>query len=343
MNAHRGYSGMSDRAERIEEFLTGAGWAGAVRAPLAGDASFRRYERVKEGQRQAVLMDAPPPHEDVRPFLVIDRYLRSLGYSAPDVYAADPELGVLLLEDFGDDLFARVLAEGGDEGTLYAHAVDLLIDLLGRDLPQGVPSYDTDLLLDEAALFVNWYLPAVRSYPTAPAERDEFLAIWRKVLPIANVGPSILVLRDYHADNLVWLSRRKGMSRVGLLDFQDAVVGPCTYDLVSLLEDARRGLAPGLVDGMIDRFLAGTGLDPDAILAAYAVLGAQRNTKIIGIFTRLWQRDGKQEYLTYIPRVWGMLEGDLMHPALTAVRDWFDRNVPSRIRRVPDMAITASP
>ena len=333
---------MSDRRQGIGDFLERAGWADAEREPLAGDASFRRYERVRDGKRGAVLMDAPPPHEDVRPFIAIDRHLRSLGYSAPEIFAEDASLGALLLEDFGDDLFTRVLDTGGNEQELYRHAVDLLIDLLHRDPPSAVPEYDRPTLLGEAALFVDWYLPAVRRQPVASSERDEFFSAWQDVLPLANSGPPVLVLRDYHVDNLVWLERRKGISRVGLLDFQDARVGPCMYDLVSLLEDARRDLPSDLVKGMFERFVSGTGLDPAAAATAYAVLGAQRNTKIIGIFTRLWQRDGKIDYLPYIPRAWGLLEGDLEHPVLLPLRNWFDAHVPSLLRGSSIVSSTAA-
>jgi hypothetical protein len=323
---------VSDRQQGIGDFLKRAGWADVEREPLAGDASFRRYERVRAGERGAVLMDAPPPHEDVRLFIAIGRHLRSLGYSAPEIFAEDASLGTLLLEDFGDDLFTRLLESSGREQELYRHAVDLLIDLLHRDLPPAVPEYDVSILLGEAALFVDWYLPAVRRQPVTSSERDAFFSAWQEVLPRANAGPPVLVLRDYHADNLVWLERRKGISRVGLLDFQDALVGPCMYDLVSLLEDARRDLPSDLVKGMIERFISGTGLDPTAAATAYTVLGAQRNTKIIGIFTRLWQRDGKIDYLSYIPRVWGLLEGNLEHPVLMPLRKWFDAQVPSQLR-----------
>ena len=323
---------MGDRAAHIEGFLARAGWSGATREPLAEDASFRRYERLRRDRRSAVLMDAPPSREDVRPFIAIGRHLRFLGYSAPEVYAADVELGALLLEDLGDDLFARVLDAGGDARKLYAHAVDLLIDLQRRELPKDVARYDVPTLLDEAALFVDWYLPAVGGTAVARSARESFFAAWREVLPLAGEGVPVLVLRDYHVDNLMWLERRDGTSRVGLLDFQDALIGPCLYDLVSLLKDARRGLPPVLVEEMFDRFVEGVGLDATDTRTARAVLGAQRNTKIIGIFTRLWRRDGKSDYLAYIPRVWDLLEGDLEYPVLNPLRVWFDRHVPSRLR-----------
>tara|TARA_A100001037_G_scaffold279026_2_gene280460 strand:+ start:1444 stop:2448 length:1005 start_codon:yes stop_codon:yes gene_type:complete len=328
---------VSARTESIELFLERAGWSHARRVPLAGDASFRRYERVSQGAQHAVLMDAPPPHEDVRLFIKIASHLRVLGYSAPDIYAEDAELGALLLEDLGDDLFTRVLDAGGDEYLLYRHAVDLLVDLAQRELPDEVPTYDIPALLEEASLFIDWYLPALSGHPVPSTEREAFLDAWRRALPLADEGSPVLVLRDFHVDNLVWLDRPDPISRVGLLDFQDAVIGPRMYDLVSLLEDARRDISPVLVAEMFERYVMATRMDGASAAAAYAVLGAQRNTKIIGIFTRLCQRDGKSDYLKYIPRVWKLLENDLEHPALGPVRDWFAQCVPGSMR---DSAIT---
>jgi aminoglycoside/choline kinase family phosphotransferase len=327
------------RTWEIERFLECAGWSGARRIPLAGDASFRRYERVTRGAQRAILMDAPPPYEDIRPFVKIADHLRFLGYSAPYIYAENVELGALLLEDLGDDLFARVLDAGGDASLLYRHAVDLLVDLGQRDLPDHVPNYDIPSLLDEASLFIDWYFPAVSGRLIEAAEREAFMDVWQRVLPLAYEGPPVLVLRDYHVNNLIWLHRQKSISRVGLLDFQDAVVGPRMYDLVSLLEDARRDISPELVEEMFERFVTSTRSDRTAATAAYAVLGAQRNTKIIGIFTRLQQRDGKSDYLAYIPRVWRLLENDLEYPALSPVREWFTQHVPDCLR---GSAITSS-
>ncbi len=331
------------RAALIDRFLEAAGWGDARRTPLAGDASFRRYLRLRAGGRTAILMDAPPPMEDVRPFDAVARHLRGLGYSAPDILACDAAAGLLLLEDFGDATYTRRLAEGADEATLYRRAVDLLIDLHRRGAAAtavDVPPYDDGRLLDEAVLLVDWYLPEIAGARPARAVRESFLAPWGGLLPLVRRVPETLVLRDYHVDNLMALDDRPGIAGCGLLDFQDAVVGPVAYDLVSLLEDARRDVPPALAAEMRARYLAAfPGLDREAFETAYAVLGAQRNAKIIGIFTRLFRRDGKPAYLRHIPRVWRLLEGDLRHPALAPFAEWLDRHVPPPARVAPAAAV----
>ncbi len=335
---------MADRAATIARFLAEHGWADARRVPLAADASFRRYERLSRADESVVLMDAPPPEEDVRPFARVDRLLLSLGLSAPRPIALDESAGLLLLEDFGDRTFTRVLAEGGEEAPLYRLAVEVLIALQdGFDESAGeaaaLPPYDDARLLDEAALFVDWYLPAVTGEATAPDARQAYLDAWHEVFPLARAVPNSLVLRDYHVDNLMVLERREGVAACGLLDFQDAVVGPVTYDLVSLLEDARRDVDPAVVEDILARYLdARPGLDRAAFEASYAVMGAQRNAKIIGIFTRLWRRDGKLGYLPHIARVWRLLERDLRHPALAELRALLDSLAPPDLRRVPEAA-----
>jgi aminoglycoside/choline kinase family phosphotransferase len=320
-----------NRTALTQRFLDEAGWGEAERGRLAGDASFRHYDRLRRGAESAVLMDAPPPKEDVRPFLAVDRLLRQLGLSAPAVLAEDVENGLLLLEDFGDGTYTRLLAKGEDERGLYARAVDVLAHLHRRFEGAALPPYDEARLLTEAALLVDWYLPAITGRPTDEALREDYLATWRAVLPHAKGAPDTLVLRDYHVDNLVLLPGRSGVEAVGLLDFQDAVIGPAAYDLVSLLEDARRDVPQALVAEMLERHLAAfPRQDRAAFMTSYAVLGAQRNAKIIGIFTRLCRRDGKPHYLQHIPRVWRLLEADLRHKALAPVAAWFDRHVPER-------------
>ena len=330
-----------ERTALIESFLAGAGWAGATRRLLAADASFRHYDRVTRGRECAVLMDAPPPRENVQAFLQVARQLLDLGLSAPRPLRADEAAGLLLLEDLGDRTFTRALAEGADEAALYRLAIDVLIALhrsWRAGAEAGLAPYDDEKLLDEAALLTDWFLPAVRDgAPTAPDARDAYLSAWRAVLPRARRVPETLVLRDYHVDNLMLLEGREGVSACGLLDFQDAVIGPCAYDVVSLLEDARRDIPPGLVEAMLSRYLdAFPGLDRAAFAESYAVLGAQRAAKIIGIFTRLERRDGKPQYLRHIPRVWRLLEAGLEKPALAPVKAWFAREVPRAERITPE-------
>jgi len=338
-----------DRTASIAAFLDRAGWGAAERRKLAGDASFRRYDRLTAGTgggRRAVLMDAPPPQEDVRPFLAVARLLHRLGLSAPRILAEDVEAGFLLLEDFGDSTYTRLLRDGGGaEHDLYALAVDTLVALHRGFDPSSAsaaaspPPYDEARLLAESLLLVDWYLPAITGGGRPdPALRDSYIEAWREVLPLAPAGaPDTLVLRDYHVDNLMLLDGRAGVAACGLLDFQDAVIGPASYDLVSLLEDARRDVPPALAEAMIERYLAAfPALDRGAFSASYAVLGAQRNCKIVGIFTRLCVRDGKPHYLGHIPRVWRLIEQDVRHPALAPVAAWLDRHVPRALRRVPD-------
>jgi len=336
---------MSDREALIADFLARAGWGGAERGVLADDASFRRYERLARGDERAVLMDAPPPMEDVRPFIHIDRTLRRMGLSAPAIMAEDVAAGLLLLEDLGDDTYTRVLAEGGDEAALYELAVDLLVELhrnFRATDDRALPTYDDEAFLTEATLLTDWYMPALSGRDTPAAPRAEYCELWRAALSQARRVPATLVLRDYHVDNMIWLPERPDVAACGLLDFQDARLGPVTYDLASLFEDARRDVPPALASKLLKRYLDGfPELDREAFAASYAIMGAQRSAKILGIFTRLDRRDGKPGYLTHIPRVWRWLEGDLAHPALAELRDWFKRELPPGLRITPRPGATA--
>lgn len=327
-----------ERREAMQEFVASAGWVGAELKLLAGDASFRRYERVFWQGKQAVLMDAPPEKEDVVPFVNVAKYLEALGFSAPHIMAEDRENGFLLLEDLGDDSYTKLLASAAPaelvakERLLYTAAVDVLAELHAKNRKGGVtldiPVYDRKFLMQEVNLLPDWFLPAVMGQG-AKTEKlaAEFKDLWEKLLDKYTPAQSVLVMRDYHADNLLWLPDRLGSSRVGLLDFQDALVGHPAYDLVSLLEDARRDVLPETVEAAIQHYLTQSGMDADEFAAAYAFLGAQRNAKIIGIFVRLGVRDGKKTYTRYLPRVWRHFEHDLQHPLLAPVKEWVDAHI----------------
>lgn len=314
--------------EGLDDFLAEAGWPGAAVEPLPGDASFRRYFRIRDaanGARSAMLMDAPPPHEDPRPFLQVGKWLAEHGLRAPAIYAERPERGLVLIEDFGADRMRDWLdAHPGDEETVYARAIDALVELHRRPAGPFAP-YDMATYLREAALFAEWFCPMAGLAVDAAALE----AAWRRVLGpvIGRQDPGVTVLRDYHTENIMLLADNKQ----GLIDFQDALVGHRAYDLVSLLQDARRDVSPDLELRMLRRYLDLAGGD-DAFAADYATLGAQRNAKIVGIFARLAQRDGKPRYLAMIPRVWAALERDLAHPALAPVVRWLDANIPCDVR-----------
>jgi hypothetical protein len=276
-------------------------------------------------------MDAPPP-ENVRPFLAVARLLRGAGFSVPEVFAAAEADGLLLLEDFGDDSYTRLIARGEAEQPLYELAVDLLIELRRRVAPESLamlPEFDEARALEGVGRLLDWYWPMVRGEPTPAFASADFFAAWRPVLALWQGVPAGLVHYDYHVDNLFMLKGRSGIAALGLLDFQDAVRGPCCFDLVSLIDDARRDLAPALGRALISRYLAAfPELDQAAFAAAYAVCGAQRDTRLLGTFARLMKRDGKPSYLVHLPRVWRQLKAQLAHPAVAPVAEWFARYLP---------------
>lgn len=321
-----------DRSVEMDAFLTRIGKAGAERRMLAGDASFRRYERVHHNGAIMVLMDAPPPWEDVRPFQKVTGQLAQLGVSVPNILAADETLGFLLLEDFGDLSFTRLLkAEPERELELYSAATDALAAICTAGDVQDLPPYDMAVYLREAALFAEWFLPQVVGMERARELREEYLGLWRGILVQANLKQSVLVHRDYHADNLFWLDDREGHRAVGMIDYQDALKGDPAYDLVSLLEDARRDVAAETVERCYDHFSRAAKEDV-SFATRYAVLAAQRNAKIIGIFCRLAVRDGKAHYLDYLPRVWGHFLKDISHPALAPILQFVEAHVPLEYR-----------
>jgi N-acetylmuramate 1-kinase len=311
------------RQQARQYLLEQSGWAAAEAKPLAGDASLRSYQRLAMGEKTTVLMDAPPPQEDVRPFVAMATWLREQGLSAPELIAVDNRTGYILLEDLGDDLYGQAMLAGANENLLYDAAVDVLAAYQRSAPPAGFAPYDDDFLLLEVSYYIDWYVKQHLGREVTDEQRSAFLTAWRDLLGEMNPGPRVLVLRDYHADNLLWLPTREGLARVGLLDFQGALIGSIAYDLASLARDVRRDVSEAMVERMIERYLSVTeleGFNEDQFRAAFAIAGAQRNTKIAGLFVRLAMRDGKQHYLDYLPRLMGLLKKDLVHPRLATIQ-----------------------
>ena len=362
------------RRELAKRFVARAGWGDAEIQPLPGDASTRRYMRLVRGTRSAMLMDQPrgaetaacPPHAseaererlgynamarlagpDTRPFAAVAQFLKSNGLASPEIYAHDYDAGFLLIEDFGEGRFADLIAGGRAELPFYETAVDALAKLHDVTAPKllHVPgaderhllSYDSLAMQAEVRLLTDWFYPAAMGTAIPDAALAEFVQVWREALAQLRVVKPVVVLRDYHAENLMWLDRRSGLSRAGLLDFQDALAGSPAYDLISLIEDARRDVSPELADAMTARYVAlrkanDPQFDEEAFRFAAALLAAQRNTKIVGIFARLWKRDGKPRYTQYLPRMWRYLDRDLSHGALGNLKAWFETHIPRTSR-----------
>ena len=357
-----GHGSFAPRAQRIaavRRFLAEAGFADADRTHMQGDASTRAYERLTHHGQNFVLMNAPrrpdgPPvrdgkpysaiahlAEDVTPFMAMDKALRARDLSAPAVIAADRDAGLLVLEDLGH----AVLVAGDPPSPIeerYQAAVDLLAELHHEPLPAAlpvvpgvtytVPRYDLGAFLIEAELLIDWYLPRFNA-PISDAERQTFLALWDDALQPALNAPPTWVLRDYHSPNLLWLPEREGIKRVGLLDFQDAQMGPAAYDVASLLQDARVDVPEAMEIALLSRYArtrhqADPNFDATGFALVYATLAAQRASKVLGIFARLDRRDGKPQYLRHMPRVWAYLQRALAHPALAPMKAWYRAHVP---------------
>ncbi len=323
---------MTDRAVKKAAFLKHIVWDDAESVMVAGDASNRSYARLtKSDGRKAILMNAPPERgEDVRPFVKILNILVDHKLSAPKLLASDEDNGFLLLEDLGDDLFARICEQDpNSEGVLYKAAIDVLLSLHKATIPDGIAPYDMATYLRETDLVTDWYLPAISGQMTPHDITDAYRHHISQACGRIKRKEPVLVLRDYHAENLLWMPDRDGFQNVGLLDFQDALMGHPAYDLVSLLEDARRDTSLDLQSSMKDYFINESGVDADAFNYAYATIGAQRNLKIVGIFARLCVRDGKPHYVDLIPRVWKHLQHDLSHPELVDLKAWVAANIPT--------------
>ena len=324
-----------NRQELANVFLKEAGWQDAMIAPLAGDASNRRYDRVSRPDGQsAVLMDADPAKgEDVRPFVKIAQFLKQHGLSAPDILHADPKTGFLLIEDLGDRLFATEVANDPEqERQLYEAAVDVLT-ALHQVKPPPLLTYDAKTTVPLAGLAYDWYqFGAIGAVDMD--QKAQFSDAFFKIIRQFDSSLTVLIQRDYHAENLLWLPDREGTARVGLLDFQDAMIGHPVYDLVSVLQDARRNVSGQVERHMMERFLANSGLEPRAFNIAYSVFGAQRNLRILGVFARLCLRDAKPHYVDLIPRVWRHLQTNLSHPILAPVAELIRNDLPE-----PDTAL----
>jgi N-acetylmuramate 1-kinase len=347
------------RLQALRAFLATAGYADAQRRRMAGDASIRSYARLVRDDQSVILMncpkrpDGPAIHngksysaavhlaEDVKPFVAIANGLRMLGFSAPIIHHADIDIGFLITEDFGN--FGVI--EGDPPAPIperYEAATDLLSTLHRQSLPKvlplvpqvtyQIPTFDTDAMLVEISLMLEWYLPDRGVAPTNNL-RAEFVLMWRNLLQGSASAATTWMLRDFHSPNLIWLGDRAGIARVGIIDFQDTVLGPATYDLVSLLQDARIDVPEAIEIALLTRYIrarrqAETNFDPAGFVAAYAIMSAQRNTRLLGTFARLNRRDGKSQYLRHQPRIWTYLNRSLAHPALASVREWYGTNVP---------------
>ena len=321
---------MKNREELLQGFLTKSNWENANRHPLASDASGRTYERLYLNSKNAILMNAPySAGEDVRLFLDVTNMLKELNLSAPIIYNEDIKNGFLLIEDLGDDLFALLCKKAPEiDHEIYGSAVDLLLHIHKNPAPKSLLKYDMNIYLKESKLLTEWYLPAAVSAPLSKSLIDEFHTILHETFSkIPSYNP-VLVMRDYHAENLIWLPKRSAIKRVGLLDYQDALAGHPAYDLVSLLEDAGRDTSSDLQKNMLNRYISKTELDAEEFVTAYNLLGAQRNIKIIGIFSRLSLRDKKSSYVNLIPRVWDHLMNNLNHKACSHLKQWISQNVP---------------
>jgi N-acetylmuramate 1-kinase len=319
---------MTDRALLSQQFLEAAGWGKAQRRFLAGDASDRSYDRLTKGGETAVLMDAPPGKgDDPADFLAIAAHLSGLGLSAPRCLAKDLTNGFLLLEDLGDGVFARLLeADPGLENSLYAAATEVLAQLQRHAPAKNLPNLSAADWAEAACFALEWYRFAITGDRIDSAA---FKAALTEVITIHADGPRVMILRDFHAENLIYLPQRQGLERVGLLDFQLAQLGQPGYDLVSLLQDARRDVSRETEAAMMRRFIALTGETEIGFRPKYATLGAQRALRILGIFARLCLQGGKPGYLPLIPRVWSQLQRNLQASELSKLATICEKLLPA--------------
>lgn len=367
LQGHGSWSHRLNRLEAARDFLEGTPWKNYERIFFEGDASTRRYERLRNGAKRAVLMDMPPrpdgpvvregrsyssiAHlaEDVRSVVAITDALLAKGISAARIYSRDMERGFLVIEDLGDQLYGRVMRERGDIAELMTMAVTLLADMAAMEwpsvtqLPDGIeyrlPLYDKEALEIEVELLLDWFWPLVKGNTASKSVRGEFLEIWRNFWPEVMHSRRVWTLRDFHSPNLLWLPQRQGTSRVGVIDTQDAVMGHPAYDLASLLQDARIYIKDETATELLDyycayRAAAEANFDENDLRTAYLILGTQRLTKILGIFARLNLRDGKPDYLKHLGILSRYLETNLRSPVLKDLKNWYDQYLPQQIREV---------
>ncbi len=334
------------RIDQLKAFLKKSGYDGYEVTPLAGDASRRVYSRLVGGDTRLILADADPElGEEPGAFGAVTKLLRDFGLKAPEIFHADYERGFIVQEDFGAVTLSEALKKDASlEKKYYGDAIDLLAELAKKTPPNVIQysggthklhPYNTARYMSESRIFLSWYIPELTKRPAPEFMTDEFTAIMRGLLaPVENSRAKVLVLRDYHAENIMILNNGKtGVAALGLIDYQDALVGNPAYDVVSLLKDARRDVSPALEAEMIERYLSACPqIIREDFLRDYVILGAQRNIKILGIFARLYARAKKTTYLNYIPRVWGYLERDLKDPRLSSLSAWFEKNLPQDLR-----------
>lgn len=353
------------RDETIRDFLRAAGWGDAARADLAGDASTRRYERLQGPRGKAVLMDWPRAPEvpvpsgqrsyseiahlavECRPFVAVGDYLHGLGLAAPEILARDLGAGLLLLEDLGDVLYGPAIDAGiGPDGVvlddMYRAAIDVLIGLQSHAAPETlpvsdgiehrVPLFDDGVFRAELDVPLDWYFPVVLEREVSKDQRADYHGLWTDLRPLIDAGPRTLFLRDFHSPNMLWLARNEGARRVGLIDFQDALIGSRAYDVVSVLQDARKDVPRAREEAMLKLYVERAkleleGFDEAVFRASYAALGAERALRLIGLWPRLLKRDNKPHYMAHMPRTMEYLQRNLAHPELKPLKDWLETHM----------------
>lgn len=325
-----------ERTDLISAFLKKNGLDKMPIEWMPFDASFRHYARIKTPEKNYILMDAPKP-ENPKQFVLVDEILAKNGLSVPKIYDSDFENGFVLLEDFGDDTYARMLAKGADELELYKTALSSLVKISEVKDFDGVPLYDDKWLNYALTSFTDWFIPNALNRELTEKEKNSFNKIWADLYASIEKAPKGLILIDYHIDNMMHLKDRAGYKACGLLDFQDAKVGPLAYDLASLIEDARRDVPKDIREQILDMYIkAFPNMDKDLFMRSYHIVAAKRHVRVIGVFTRLKARDGKDKYLKHIPRVWKLLEEHLNEPYLLPLKNWLDDVVPTNLRKTPE-------